>query len=186
MKLDVKLERPGELDYCSFTSLTRSIRWPNSQAHRPFLRAGNSPAAGLDRIREWEREREREREIGGKRETRYVCKRSFFFHRRKAPQIIWPWCCVGKTTSSILRYHYLFCASSQFIEFCSSALYKAYTYAFIESIQWWGPNVGRMFHQILDSLGLITDRHTNSLFDYASFSDGNCFMQIFTPCPLIS
>lgn len=40
----------------------------------------------------------------------------------------------------------------------------------MERIQRGGPDVGRMFHQIPDSLGPITDRHTNSLFGYASFS----------------
>lgn len=77
--------RGARLDYCSFTSLIRSIRWPNSQAHRPFLRAGNSPVPGTDPgIREGAVENER-------RST--YANHLFLSHRRKAPRSTWPWLC---------------------------------------------------------------------------------------------
>lgn len=64
-------------------SLNRSIRWPNSQAHRPFLRAGNSPVPGSDPgIREGAEEYER-------RST--YANDLFLSRQRKAARFTWPW-----------------------------------------------------------------------------------------------
>jgi len=111
-----------------------------------------------------------ERESGG--DTCYVCKRSLPLPSAKG--IATHLALAASETSSILRdIIYLLCVLPHplppNLSNTVSALHKTYTGS-SKRIQRRGPNVGRMFHQIPDSLGLITDRHTNSLHGFFSSS----------------
>jgi len=108
-----------------------------------------------------------ERGSGG--ETCYVCKRSLPLPSAKGIAI--HLALAASETSSILRdIIYLLCVNPPpNLSNTVSALHKTYSRS-SKRIQRRGPDVGRMFHQIPDSLGLITDRHTNSLLGFFSSS----------------